>query len=78
MKIHANDCIFVKVAGTQPASLSKNWTLVQVYFKWLVYLLGALPSKQTSKKKAAILKYNVYYVTKGISLFIFSDYSLYV
>ena len=55
----------------------KKWTLLQVSFIWLLYILGAPASKLTSTKKATVLKFNVCYVSQGILLFIFSGYRLY-
>ena len=55
----------------------KKWTLLQVSFIWLLYILGAPASKLTSTKKATVLKFNVCYVSQGILLFNFSGYRLY-
>ena len=41
---------FGKVADRRPAVLPKKCTLLKILFNLFVYILGAPPSKQTSKK----------------------------
>ena len=36
---------FSKVVDPQHAAMSIKWTILQVYFNWFVYNLGAPPSK---------------------------------
>ena len=43
--------VFGKIAGPQPVTLSKKGTPLQVSFNWFVYILGAPPSRKTSKKE---------------------------
>ena len=44
--------VFGKSADPQPAILSKKCTPMQISFNLFVCILGAPPSKQTSKKKS--------------------------
>ena len=61
-----------KVADLQHVTLPKKGTELQVFFRRFVYILRAPTSRKTWKRKrTAILKFNAYYVTQGILLFIF-------
>ena len=55
---------FGKVAdpNLQFCIFSKECTPLQTSFNWFVYILGAPPSKQTSKKKVTTLKFTVCYI----------------
>ena len=46
------ECIFGKVAGPHPVTLSQIGTPSQLSFNWFVYILRAPPSRKTSKKKS--------------------------
>ena len=52
---------FGNVVDPQPAILSKKCTLLQISFNWFMYISGAPPSKQTSKK-VTIMKFIVCYI----------------
>ena len=76
-KVLVNTC-FDKVADPQTTTLSKTWTPLQYISSNLFTSMEPLIQSTPSKLKVTILKCNLYYVTQGISLFIFSHWSLYV
>ena len=50
-KMSGKERVFGKIAGPQPVTLSKKGTPLQVSFNWFVFILGASPSRKTSKKE---------------------------